>query len=81
MSGIQGGESADVVARKPRNEPQSVAQEAAEMARYGITRVPVDYFHFREFRYSNLADALAEAIRHEHVAPKQIGRPAGKSLG
>jgi hypothetical protein len=30
------------------------------MIRCGITRVRVDYFHFREFRYTNF-DALAEA--------------------
>jgi hypothetical protein len=31
------------------------------MARYGIRCVPVDYFHFREFRYTSFADALAQA--------------------
>jgi hypothetical protein len=35
----------------------------AQMARYGITRVPVDYFYFREFRYTSFADALAQAQR------------------
>jgi hypothetical protein len=34
-----------------------------QMAHYGITRVPVDYFYFREFRYTNFADALAQAQR------------------
>jgi|KBSMisStaDraftv2_1062788.scaffolds.fasta_scaffold710875_1 hypothetical protein len=33
----------------------------AEMERLGITRVPVDYFHWQEFRYSNLNDAIAQA--------------------
>jgi hypothetical protein len=33
------------------------------MAHYGITRVPVDYFHFREFRYTSFSEALAEARR------------------
>ena len=33
----------------------------AEMERLGITRVPVDYFHWREFRYTNLNDAIAQA--------------------
>jgi hypothetical protein len=32
-----------------------------EMAVYGITRVPVDYFHFGSYRYTNLNDALAQA--------------------
>jgi hypothetical protein len=36
---------------------------AAEMHRYGITRVPADIFHYREYRYARLADALAQAKR------------------
>jgi len=35
----------------------------AEIERLGITRVPVDYFHWREFRYTNLNDAVAQAKR------------------
>ena len=34
-----------------------------EMALYRITRVPVDYFHLGPYRYTNLADALAQAKR------------------
>jgi hypothetical protein len=34
-----------------------------EMAQYGITRVPVEYFHYKGFRYSNLLDAIAQAKR------------------
>jgi hypothetical protein len=31
----------------------AINSEAAEgMAKYGITRVPVDYFHYKEFRYT-----------------------------
>jgi len=41
----------------------STGKSTDQMARYGITRVPVDYFHFREFRYTSFADALAEARR------------------
>jgi hypothetical protein len=51
--------------------------EAAEaMAKYGITRVPVDYFHYKEFRYTNLEDAIAQATRQNGSAtistPKQL---------
>jgi len=38
------------------------AQEA-EMKRLGIRRVPVDTFHVGAYRYSNLADAIAQAER------------------
>jgi hypothetical protein len=41
----------------------SIAKETDQMAHYGITRFPVEYFHFREFRYTSFADALAEARR------------------
>jgi hypothetical protein len=36
---------------------------ADEMIKYGITCVPVDYYYYRKFRYSNLADAIAQAER------------------
>ena len=51
---------------KPVDTPLSTEDatgQLAQMARYGITRVPVDYFHFREFRYTSFADALAQAQR------------------
>jgi len=43
--------------------PAGNPDEASEMAKYGITTVPVDYFHFGRFRYSTLSDAVAEAQR------------------
>ena len=44
----------------------AINPEAAEaMAKYGITRVPVDYFHYKEFRYTNLDDAIAQAKREK----------------
>ena len=48
---------------KPVDTPLPTDDATGQMARYGITRVPVDYFHFREFRYTSLADALAQAQR------------------
>ena len=33
------------------------------MDRYGIIRTPADYFHYGQFRYTNLADAVAQAER------------------
>jgi hypothetical protein len=38
---------------------------AESMAQYGITRVRVDYFHYKGFRYTNLDDAIAEATRQK----------------
>ena len=48
---------------KPVDTPLSTEDAAGQMAHYGIRCVPVDYFHFREFRYTSFADALAEAQR------------------
>ncbi len=36
---------------------------AEEMANYGIARVPIDNFYYREFHYTNLCDAVAQARR------------------
>jgi hypothetical protein len=33
------------------------------MAKHGITRVPIDCFHYKQYHYTNLADALAQAKR------------------
>ena len=35
------------------------------MAKYGITRSTVEYFHYRDFKYTNVNDALAQAKREE----------------
>ena len=39
-----------------------------EMSKYGITRVPVDYFCYGEFRYTNLNDAIAQAKRQQRAS-------------
>ena len=52
-----------------REASPSVGDDAAEaMAKYGITRVPTDYFHYKEYRYTNLdaakpGEASAPAVR------------------
>jgi hypothetical protein len=55
-------ESQDREVANPALSPEAVE----EMAKYGITRVPVDYFHFGDFRYTNLKDAIAQAKRLRH---------------
>lgn len=59
--------SADGEEASPALRPEA----AEEMAKYGITRVPVDYFHYGSFRYTNLEDAVAEAKRQQ--TPKDSG--------
>lgn len=43
--------------------PQTESELAEAMTAHGITRVPVDYFHWNGFRYTTLKDALAAARR------------------
>jgi hypothetical protein len=45
--------------------PAISAEAVEEMAKYGINRVPVDYFHYGDFRYTNLKDAVAQAKRQQ----------------
>jgi hypothetical protein len=57
----------------------AINSEAAEaMAKYGIARVPVDYFHYKEFRYTNLDDAIAEATR-QNAATKSRPEVKGET--
>jgi hypothetical protein len=39
------------------------AEDIELMARYGIIRTPVYQYHYKLWRYGNLADALAQAKR------------------
>ena len=54
--------SGDAAGSSPTFSPKN----AEDMAKYGITRVPVDYFHVGGFRYTNLSDAIAQAKRQQH---------------
>jgi hypothetical protein len=51
----------------PSWDPKDIARSdqaaASAMAAKGITRVSVDYFHYKSFRYTNLEDAVAQANR------------------
>jgi hypothetical protein len=65
---------------KHREAGPTVGHVAVEaMAKYGITRVPTDYFHYKEYRYTNLDDAIAQAKR-QHPAVPADGRERAGSL-
>ena len=53
------------------------AEVAEEMRKFGISRVSVDYFHYKEFRYTNLRDALAQAKRQQTGPDLVRAGPAG----
>ena len=44
--------------------PEQENVSEADLARYGIERVPVDVFLWGGYRYSNARDALAAAKRN-----------------
>ena len=48
---------------RKKQRPAAKPEAKDEIAKYGITRVPVDYFHYKQYRYTNLADAVAQAKR------------------
>ena len=41
---------------------------AEEMLKFGITRVSIDHFHYKDFRYTNVKDAIAQAKRQQAKA-------------
>jgi hypothetical protein len=57
------------ITAEPDTESNLPATEG-EMARHGITYIPVDYFHYRQFRYTSLEDAVAQAKRDGAVGPE-----------
>lgn len=48
---------------------EAARRDTEEMAHFGITSHPVVYFHYKEYRYTRLEDALAEARRTTPDAP------------
>ena len=47
-----------------REESPTIGRDIAEdMVKYGITRVPTDYYYYKGYRYTNLKDAIAQAKR------------------
>ena len=57
---------------KHREESPTIGQDTAEeMAKYGITRIPIDYFYYKEYRYTRLDDAIAEAKRQLQRRPSR----------
>jgi len=38
---------------------------ADQMVRYGITRVPAHQYRYKDYRYSKLSDAIAQARRDQ----------------
>lgn len=52
---------------EPSQQPAGT-NEFELMARYGITRVPTEQFHYNAYRYTNLTDALAQAKRDNSLS-------------
>ena len=48
---------------EPTSENLVHKSEADEASEFGITTSQITYYHYGEYRYSNLKDAVAEAKR------------------
>jgi hypothetical protein len=59
--------------------PAISSKDAEEMAKYGITRVPIDNFHYGDFRYTNLKDAIAQAKRQQRPEEGARSPDGGRS--
>jgi hypothetical protein len=55
--------------------PELSLKVRQEMDRYGIVRVPADNFFYRDFRYTNVQDALAQA-KHDADRGQRSGPSA-----
>ena len=55
-----------MAAENIKKESAALSEEAAQgMTKYGINRISVDYFYYKQYRYSNLSDAVAQAKRDQ----------------
>ena len=52
----------------PAREAPAADPEEAVMMRNGITRVQADHYHVGGYRYTNLADAIAQVTRDAGAA-------------
>jgi hypothetical protein len=48
--------------------PEDDAAAREVMLKHGITRVPTAYYLFKDYRYTKLEDAVAQAERHERAS-------------
>jgi hypothetical protein len=72
ISELKIGERKMPSADRKQTSPAINPEATEEMAKYGITRVPIDYFHYKEFRYTSLGDAIAQATRQSGAATISI---------
>lgn len=55
----------------------NATEEAEWLDQFGITKVPSYQYHYRGWRYSNLADAIAQARRDIALSPSSQGATRG----
>ncbi len=64
---------------KPVEEnPAADKNSDDEMVKYGITRVSVDQYHYKKYRYTHLNEAIAQAERE--LAVSSVTEPAKPHL-
>ena len=57
-----------------KRDPEPSSENSDEMAHFGITRVPVEFFMLGKCRYARLADLrIADALFHQEKFPEAMG--------
>lgn len=54
-----------------RKSKKNITKYFEDAEKYGIECFPVDCFHYREFRYTSLSDAIAQARRDEESRERE----------
>jgi hypothetical protein len=62
------------IAKPVEDNSKAETNSDDEMAKYGITRVSIDQYHYKQYRYSHLNEAIAQAERE--LAASSVNGPA-----
>jgi hypothetical protein len=62
-----------------RGDADVDSETVDRMTKYGITRIQISLFLYGDYRYTSLADAIAEAERHARVG-EACGVKSGSQL-
>lgn len=66
------------IAKPVEENPTAEKNSHDEMAKYGITRISVDQYHYKQYRYTHLNEAIAQAERE--LAGSSVNGPAKSRL-
>jgi hypothetical protein len=56
---------------EPNQKTDSDDKSTDVMSKHGIACIPVNYYHYGDFRYTNLDDAIAQAKRQQQLRKEE----------